>query len=322
MKINCTIILFVFSMMVGIMVTLSSNSILMMWVGLELTMISFIPLMTVDDSSGGESSMKYFIIQSVSSCMLVMSILLMLMLMITDYMMVMSLCIKVGLAPFHSWILSMVDGLSYLMTFMLLSIMKISPIFILSFTNFNFMLLIMITLIIGSVSGLNQNSVRKLMSYSSIYNLGFVFSGVYLNSIWSVYLIVYSLILMVIIYLLMNLNVNYLNQFIFNGFNMKEKMNLWICMLSLGGMPPTLGFFNKIIIFETMIMYDEYVLLMVMLLSSLLVMFFYTRMSLISMMISSLCMKWNIYLSSNTSYMLLVLNLLMFPLFILMKSII
>nr|YP_010996492.1 NADH dehydrogenase subunit 2 [Sophonia microstaina]WPC85234.1 NADH dehydrogenase subunit 2 [Sophonia microstaina] len=321
MKINLTSFLFIVIMMVGIIITLSSNSILMMWVGLELTMISFVPMMTMEGISGGESSMKYFVVQSVSSCMLILGMLFLLMNMSNDFLMLMSLCIKVGLAPFHGWVLSMVDGLNYLLLFVLLSIMKISPIFILTFTNFNFYLMVLITLIVGSISGLNQNSIRKLMSYSSIYNLGFIFSSIYFNSIWSLYLFMYTIILMMVIFLMNNYNLNYLNQFMLNNFNFKEKMVLWVCMLSLGGMPPMLGFLNKIIIFELMMMNDEYIILMVMIFSSLLIMFFYIRISLISIMTFSLMMKWNFFLKMYSSYFFMIVNFLMFPLFILIKPI-
>nr|YP_010996479.1 NADH dehydrogenase subunit 2 [Sophonia nigrilineata]WPC85221.1 NADH dehydrogenase subunit 2 [Sophonia nigrilineata] len=321
MKINLTSSLFMAIMMVGVMITLSSNSMLMMWVGLELSMISFIPMMTMEENSGSESSMKYFIIQSISSCMLILGMLCILMNFMSEYIMILSLCIKIGLAPFHGWVLSMVDGLSYFLLFILLSIMKISPIFIISFYNFNFSLFIIISLMIGSFSGLNQNSIRKLISYSSIYNLGFMFSTLHLNSVWSMYLFIYSIILMMIVMLLMNFNLNYLNQFLLNNFNFKEKMVLWTCLLSLGGMPPMLGFLNKIIIFENLMLNNNYLLLMMMILTSLLVMFYYIRISLISMMTFTLMMKWNFFLKKNYSYLMLLINLMMFPLFVLVKTV-
>nr|YP_010996505.1 NADH dehydrogenase subunit 2 [Concaveplana hamulusa]WPC85247.1 NADH dehydrogenase subunit 2 [Concaveplana hamulusa] len=322
MKKNSTMNLFMLTMAVGVVLTLSSNNMLMLWVGLELSMISYIPMMTTEGASGGESSIKYFIVQSVSSCMLILGMLFMLMHNLAfDYFMVISLSIKVGLAPFHSWVLSLVEGLNYTLLFILLTIMKISPIFIMSLSNFDLTLMVILTLLIGSISGLNQNSIRKMLAYSSIYNLGFIFSVVYLNSMWSVYLFMYMTVLLTVILLMKFMNINYLNQLLLNNFDQKNKVILWICMLSMGGMPPMLGFLNKIIIFEVMILHEYYFTLLIMILSSLMVMFFYIRISLISVVNFSATFKWNFFLSSPMNYSLGMINLLLFPVFILIKSI-
>nr|QWC53814.1 NADH dehydrogenase subunit 2 [Concaveplana rufolineata] len=322
MKKNSTMNLFMLTMAVGVVLTLSSNNMLMLWVGLELSMISYIPMMTTEGVGGGESSIKYFIVQSVSSCMLILGMLFMLMHNLAfDYFMVISLSIKVGLAPFHSWVLSLVEGLNYTLLFILLTIMKISPIFIMSLSNFDLTLMVILTLLVGSISGLNQNSIRKMLAYSSIYNLGFIFSVVYLNSMWSVYLFMYMTVLLTVVLLMKFMNINYLNQLLLNNFDQKNKVILWICMLSMGGMPPMLGFLNKIIIFEVMVLHEYYFTLLIMILSSLMVMFFYIRISLISVINFSATFKWNFFLSGPMSYSLGIINLLLFPVFILIKSI-
>nr|WIM51126.1 NADH dehydrogenase subunit 2 [Extensus latus] len=322
MKMNSTLVLFLMTMTVGVMVTLSCNTFLMMWVGLELSLISFIPMMTMKGISGSESSIKYFIVQSASSCLLILGLLFMLMYNSSyEFLILMSLSLKVGLAPFHNWVLSMVDGLDYFLLFILLSVMKISPIFIISYMTMNFDLMILMSLLFGSISGLNQNSIRKIMAFSSIYNLGFIISSIYMNSIWMVYLILYSLVLFMLIYNFMNLSLNYLNQFIVNNFDFKTKFTLWICLLSLGGMPPMLGFLNKIIIFDFMMFNKNYLILFFMISSSLLVMFFYIRISLISLMIFNLNMKWNFFNMKMNSYNLIMINFIAFPAFILIKII-
>uniref|UniRef100_A0AB39A5B9 NADH-ubiquinone oxidoreductase chain 2 n=1 Tax=Chudania sinica TaxID=3237924 RepID=A0AB39A5B9_9HEMI len=321
MKINSTLILFLTTMIMGVMVSLSSNSFMMVWVGLEISMISFIPLMTLKGFMGSESSIKYFIVQSVSSSILMFGILTKLMFSYNFEMLIyISLMIKVGLAPFHNWVLCVIEGLNYFLTILLLTLMKVVPIFLMSMLNSNFNFVVLMSIMTGSILGLNQVSIRKILGYSSIFNLGFIFSVINMNSLWINYLIIYSMMLSIVIYLFFNLNLSYLNQMIMNEFNLKTKLSIWMCMLSLGGMPPMLGFINKIMIFEYLMNYSNYLLILIMIISSLMVMFYYMRVSFFSLLGFSILMKWNLNCFNSSSWLFIMLNLMFFPIFMLFKS--
>nr|ATD85989.1 NADH dehydrogenase subunit 2 [Sophonia linealis] len=322
MKLNLTMILFLVLMIVGVIITLSSNNFMMMWVGLELSLMSFIPVMSMNGFYSSESCIKYFLIQSISSCMFILGLLFMFMNNdLSNFLVVFSLMLKVGLAPFHLWLLSLVEGLNYFMLFILLTLMKISPLFIMSYLNFNYSFFILISLIVGSFNGLNQNSLRKLISLSSIFNMGFVISVIFFNNIWPSFMFIYTIILFTVLMSLNLLKINYLNQMMINLFGLKMKLILWLSMLSLGGLPPLLGFLNKIIVFEMLFLMESFFMLTVMILTSLLVMFFYTRICIIFMMFFSLTMKWKLVSHSNPYYYLVLFNLL-FPSAMMLKSII
>nr|QFI35933.1 NADH dehydrogenase subunit 2 [Mileewa albovittata] len=291
MKFNSTFILMYYMLTVGVLLSISSNNWMMMWSGLEISLMSFIPLMS-GGVTGSESSMKYFIIQSISSTMLILAIMMMISTNFNfKYILMISLIIKMGIAPFHNWVLSIINSLEFSLMFLLLTIMKISPLVMISYLNYCNDLIIMLSLLVGSIFSLNQNSIRKLLAYSSIYNMSYILSSINMNSVWIMYLLMYSLILLLMIETMKKLKINYINQFMINNYSMITNMNIWITVLSMGGMPPLLGFFPKFIIFQMMILKKSFMMLLMMILTSLLVMFFYMRMVFLSFISYSTMMK-------------------------------
>nr|YP_010363447.1 NADH dehydrogenase subunit 2 [Atkinsoniella curvata]UNZ12548.1 NADH dehydrogenase subunit 2 [Atkinsoniella curvata] len=321
MIMNSTKLLFNTTMIIGVMVCICSNNWMMMWSGLEISLISFLPLMISSNSLSSESMMKYFIIQSMSSSILMFGLLsMMMMIKMSMFIMIISLLLKIGMAPFHNWVLSVVEGITYESIFILLTLMKISPLMILSYINLTIWIPIMLSLILGSILGINQNSIRKILAYSSIYNLGFTCSCINEMSLWLMYMLIYMFMLMCIIMMMTKLNICYLNQIMINEFNLKTKTCFWLMMMSFGGVPPMLGFLSKLMLFEFIIMNNQVFILMIMLISSLIVMFYYIRCTYMSIMFSSILMKWNLLSLSYSMIILTLINIMMLSLMIFIKS--
>nr|YP_010610798.1 NADH dehydrogenase subunit 2 [Stenatkina angustata]WAP91619.1 NADH dehydrogenase subunit 2 [Stenatkina angustata] len=311
MYLNSTKFLFLNILIIGVIMCLCSNNWLMLWIGLEMSLLSFIPLMMNKNLLSSECMMKYYIIQSMSSSILIMGMIMFLMMLKeSQFIMIFSLMLKIGVAPFHNWVLSVIEGLTYNSLFLMLTIMKFSPLIILSYINKIIWIPVIFSLIVGAIMGINQNSFRKMIAYSSIFNMGFIFSCINEISYWMMYMLVYSFILFCVIFIIKNLNISYLNQILINDFDLKIKLMFWIMMASLGGIPPMLGFFNKLIIFELMIMNNHFLILFFMLISSLIVIFYYTRSSYLSIMMSSSLLKWNLFTLNETSLMILFMNLI------------
>nr|YP_009947341.1 NADH dehydrogenase subunit 2 [Metidiocerus sp. ZB-2019]QOH91839.1 NADH dehydrogenase subunit 2 [Metidiocerus sp. ZB-2019] len=321
MFLNSTVILFYSNMLFGVILSLSSNNWVMLWVGLEISMMSFIPLMTSNLMISSESAMKYFIIQSMSSSIFILGVVFMLMGVNINYEMiiVLSMCMKMGVAPFHSWVLSMIEGMNYMMMFNMFTVMKIVPMMVMINMNLNLNLIIMLTLIIGSVFGLNQNSIRSLLAYSSIFNMGFMIYSMKNFSLWIMYFLLYSINLFMLIKILNLNNINYLNQLIINKVELKSKLSVWILMLSSGGMPPMMGFMGKLIVIELSLNFNDWVITVIMVITSLLTMFYYNRLCFTIMSISSLITKWKINNSSWLSINIMIINLSTMPFIILLK---
>nr|UBT70824.1 NADH dehydrogenase subunit 2 [Eupteryx gracilirama] len=322
MNLNSSKLLFYSTMMMGIMMTISSNNWIMMWCGMEISLVSFIPLMISKSMMSSESSIKYFIVQSISSSMLMLGV--MFMVMKGDYnykyLMMTALLMKTGICPLHNWVLTVLEGLDFKMTFIMLSFNKIAPLTVLSYmmTSMSMSLVIFLTLILGSIMGLNQNSIKKLMGYSSIFNMGFILSIIKVNLMWMLYLTVYSMLLLMMTNLMINSNINLINQMMFSS-SMIISLTLWINMLSMGGMPPFMGFSIKYMVMILLLQNKLNLMISFMLLSSLLVMFFYLRMTFVSSMNNFITNKIKLFYFKKMPMWIIVMNTMTLPMMLMVK---
>ena len=174
--------------------------------------------------------------------------------------------IKIAAAPLHNWSPDVYDETPTIVTIWLTIIPKISILILLlelythsSNLPLKYLLLTisLISLIIGSVVGLVQKKIKRLLAYSTISHLGFIILSLAINTEQSIesflfYIIQYSLTNLNIFLILIALS--YLNkkditllselkgQFIHNPL---LSLSFSICLFSLSGVPPLLGFYSK-----------------------------------------------------------------------------
>nr|WHL46487.1 NADH dehydrogenase subunit 2 [Dudusa nobilis] len=298
------------------MISISSNSWLGCWIGLEINLLSFIPLISNSNNLlATEASLKYFLTQSIASINFLFSILIKMILMknfeMNLFIMIMinsSMLMKMGSAPFHFWFPNIVEGLSWLNNFILMTWQKITPMILLSYYfNKNFIILIIIfNIVIGAISGMNQTSLRKLMAFSSINNLGWMLFAIMISeTLWTFYLLMYTFLISNMCFLFYFLNMFYINQLFINNMNFMIKINLLINFLSLGGLPPFIGFFPKWIIINFLIINNMYLLAFIFIMMSLLMLFFYTRIIYSSFMFNYLKIKWFKTFIKNNYFLLI-----------------
>nr|ANJ70615.1 NADH dehydrogenase subunit 2 [Pterostichus niger] len=300
--INMYKLMFMMTLISGTMISISSYSWMGTWMGLEINLLSFIPLLKDKNNPySTESSIKYFIVQALASTMFLFSILMIMITtnMISDikntnlFLIMMinsSFLLKMGAAPFHFWFPEIIEGMNWINSLILMTWQKIAPMMLLSYTikfsNYIIFIIIMSTLV-GSISGLNQISLRKIMAYSSINHLGWMLSS-FLNSemIWLIYFLLYSFILITLITILNTFKIFYLKQmYTFMNKNILIKFSLMLNLLSLGGLPPFLGFLPKWIIIQYLSNNYMYLLLF-MIMMTLITLFFYLRIIYTSLILS------------------------------------
>nr|YP_009907517.1 NADH dehydrogenase subunit 2 [Bothrogonia qiongana]QLI54074.1 NADH dehydrogenase subunit 2 [Bothrogonia qiongana] len=321
MVMNSTLFLFMNTMVLGMLLSISTNNFIMLWSGLELSLMSFIPMMSSKNLLSSESMMKYFIVQSMSSSIMISGLVLMgINTMQSEYLIVTSVLIKVGMAPFHNWMITVIEGMSYQMILIMLTMMKVPPLMVISYLNVTLYLPVFISLIVGAIWGINQNSVRKMLAYSSIYNMAYMCSCIKMISVWSMFMINYTIVITSVLLMFMKLNIYYFNQMMVNSFKKSMNISIWMLMLSLGGIPPMMGFLGKLMVLEYLISIDQLMLTAMMVLSSLPVMFYYMRCSFMSMTMSSISMKWMTPSPSKIMTNLLAINILMTITLISVKS--
>lgn len=196
----------------------------------------------------------YFIIQLISSLFLIFSVTLSYIPNFNNIsinLIILSLFLKLGIPPFHLWIPIISPYLSWFILFIILTIQKITPFYIINLLNNNRNLsttaLLIITTILTSIIPpfiiLKTTNFKILLTYSSINQSGWIILLTFVRStLWILYFIFYSLILIIIRYLINKYKIN----FIFNyKRNQLENLINILYIINLGGLPPFSFFFIK-----------------------------------------------------------------------------
>nr|YP_009538313.1 NADH dehydrogenase subunit 2 [Ornithodoros sonrai]AYN50611.1 NADH dehydrogenase subunit 2 [Ornithodoros sonrai] len=292
MKISKT--LFMFTLMITLIMAVSSSSMFFLWICLEINMMSYIPLMNYKTFNSSSSITLYFIIQALASSLFIMTTLFLSFSYYyfnLSYVIVISMLLKIGAAPFHFWLPQISEGLFYKPLLLLLSLQKIIPLYISSMNN-NFILIISIIFssMIGSAGGFNQSSTRKILTFSSISHLAWILSLILLSSnLWILYILIYFPVLMLIMQYLSFNNINHISQISLMSKN--DKIYMTLLLMSLGGLPPFIGFFMKWITLK-MLINNLSILTFPLILSSLVNLFFYLRLIYPLFLKYSMMNKW------------------------------
>lgn len=210
--------------------------------------------------------------------------------------------IKLGAAPFHSWLPGIVEAIPWMSLFILLTIQKINPLLILinpqPFSSWIF-IPIWLSLIVGAFIGIIQTHTRSLITYSSINHIGWILVAWYSNNLSLVYyFILYTVLLLPLIILFHKTNNIQLNHLTNVSIPLSIQFCSFFLLLSLGGLPPFLGFLPKWIVIQNFLISGHLLSIVtsiIIVLISLLTLFFYLRLTFSAFIFSN--SKWNLYFS-------------------------
>nr|ARH54455.1 NADH dehydrogenase subunit 2 [Medon piceus] len=293
--------IFIFSLMISTMISVSSSTWMGMWMGLEINLLSIIPLMNNKNNIySSEASMKYFITQALASTILMFSIILMSKNMMSiwtnQHLMIIlnsAFLTKMGAAPFHFWFPEVMEGLSWMNCLILLTWQKLAPMILLMY-NISFSLflslIIVLSMLISGVMGLNQIKLRSIMAYSSINHIGWMIASMFLmNSTWMYYFMTYTILSINLIMMFNILNIFFIKQLIsFSNNNFLFKLIFIMNFMSMGGLPPFLGFFPKWLTIQNLIYQSHFMLSVMMTILTLITLYYYMR-----LMYSTLMFNYN-----------------------------
>nr|YP_010507409.1 NADH dehydrogenase subunit 2 [Myathropa semenovi]UXG19029.1 NADH dehydrogenase subunit 2 [Myathropa semenovi] len=313
---NTSKILFFFILIMSTMITISSNSWLGAWMGLEINLLSFIPLMNDNNLMSNEASLKYFLTQALASSILLFSTILFLYknnFMFynknnsINLMVLSSLLMKSGTAPFHFWFPNVMEGMTWINGLILMTWQKIGPLMLISYLIIKPLLFfcILMSIIVGSLGGLNQTSLRKLMTFSSINHLGWMLMSMYSNeSLWITYFLFYSFLSFNMIFMFNMFKLYHINQlFSLFLFNKTFKFSLFLNLLSLGGLPPFMGFIPKWLTIQYLTFNNQLFMLTTMIIMTLITLFFYLRLCYTAFMLNYYENNWNFNIYWNNLFM-------------------
>nr|YP_010713320.1 NADH dehydrogenase subunit 2 [Lychas mucronatus]WDA95770.1 NADH dehydrogenase subunit 2 [Lychas mucronatus] len=291
-------ILFSFGVIFGTLIAVSSTSWFTAWMGLELNLISFLPIIFKESKMGSnESGLKYFFIQAVASLLILVGSLFPLYLNSFGVSLIsLSLFMKMGVAPLHFWLPPIIEGLSWFSCLILLTWQKLAPLWLIS--EFDPIFIIpLISVLIGSLGGFNQSSLKKILAYSSIMHMGWMMSGVMLSlSLGMKYFGVYLFFSLFLVLMFAEKNILELNQLMVSDSFIS--ISILLLMLSMGGLPPFLGFFPKWYVI-TELLSQNVLLSLFLIFSSLINLFFYFRLFYTGMFLEGLSSKVLIFKKSE-----------------------
>jgi NADH-quinone oxidoreductase subunit N len=200
--------------LIGTMIMISANSMLMLYLGIELLSLSLYALIGFNKNSSlsSEAAIKYYVLGAMSSGILLFGISLIygftgsiiysdiaeainatemnsveyLGIIFGIVFITASLCFKFGAAPFHMWVPDIYQG-SLVSTTTLLSTLPKIAVFIVFLKLYyipfismksmwsDILLFVgMLSIVIGSIFALTQTNIKRLLAYSAISNIGFI----------------------------------------------------------------------------------------------------------------------------------------------------
>jgi NADH-quinone oxidoreductase subunit N len=279
----------IFFVLCGVSILSSYNTLLMLFLGVEIMTIPLYILAGTDKKNlkSNEASLKYFLMGAFSTGIMLMGIALMygingnfniafdvpiagspaanygILLPLGLLFIFVSMAFKVSAAPFHFWTPDVYDGTPAVFTSFMATVVKAAGFvaFIKLFETHYIQLgaswklilplVIILTLFVGNITAVFQQSVKRMLAYSSIAQAGFMLFALYSNNSYSkegilLYTAAYSLATIGIFSVLIKMK-----DYTFEGFNGLAKTQpvlaatATVCLLSLAGIPLTAGFFAK-----------------------------------------------------------------------------
>lgn len=302
--------LFLFSL-VGALIVVTFYNLTMLFIGLEIMSVALYILAGIrkSDYSSNEASLKYFLMGAFSTGFLLFGIALLYGATATfsvegiqAYLsqsegavsplfyggilfLIIGLAFKVGAAPFHFWVPDVYDGSPTLITIFMSTVVKVASIAaffrlfwlcagpLQEFWGPVLLVISVLTLFIGNITALMQQSFKRMLTYSSVSHVGYMLfalismNGDSANGIF-IYVAAYSLATIVAFGTLIVVKRSYgSDQFeAFDGLAKKNPMLsllLAISMLSLAGIPLTFGFIGKFLMFSAALSEYHVVLLLI-----------------------------------------------------------
>ena len=311
----------------GIIVMVSFYNLTMLFIGIEIMSVSLYILAGIkkNDFASNEAALKYFLMGAFSTGFLLFGIALIYgasgsfnleairnwvlsnprssditpMFYTGILLIIVGLCFKVGAAPFHFWTPDVYEGSPTLITAFMSTVAKTAAfaaflrLFTACFAPLSdfwvpvLLVITIITLIIGNVTALYQQSFKRMLAFSSISHAGYLLFAIVAlgassaNSVF-IYATAYS-IASIIAFGALILVQQQSGSDNFDSFNGLAKNNpflalvLTIAMLSLAGIPLTAGFVGKFFMFTGVLRQYQLVLVIIAVINAIISIFYYFR---------------------------------------------
>ncbi|WP_343289497.1 NADH-quinone oxidoreductase subunit N [Wolbachia endosymbiont of Encarsia formosa] len=277
----------------GMITLVSANSLISFYLAFELMSISLYVLASFnkDSAYSCEAGVKYFTLSALSSCIMLYGMSL-----LYGYtgevnfselgsflqnhqityglvFILIGLCFKLAIAPFHMWAPDVYQGAptivtaffstapkAALVTF-LIRLMNEELVNVKSYVQPIFLYVSALSVLISAFGALRQQNLKRLLAYSSIGHIGFIFASL---SIFTqdgtdsalMYLVIYIITSIGLFSYLVQIDDDDCDIANLSGIGKKQPIlafHLSILLLSMSGIPPLAGFIAKFFIFKSLI---------------------------------------------------------------------
>jgi len=284
--------------LLGIFVLASANSLLTLYLGVELLALSVYAMVAFDRDSGvaAESAMKYFVLGAIASGTLLygMSIIYGLTgtldlgeiaarlngpltpgVILGLTFIVVAVAFKLGAVPFHMWLPDVYEGAPTSVTLFIGTAPKLAY-FALTLRLLTYGLagavgewsqmltgLAVLTLVVGNVVAIVQTNLKRMLAYSTIANVGFIVLGFVAGtpegySAALYYTLVYVLVALgsfgvIVLASRKGFEADRLEDY--RGLHQRDPLlaaAMMVLMFSTAGVPPFVGFWAKLRIFQVL----------------------------------------------------------------------
>nr|ADW80861.1 NADH dehydrogenase subunit 2 [Diporiphora bilineata] len=291
-----TLLMITLGITLGTLTVISANHWLTAWLGLELNMISILPVIAKQKHPRStEAATKYFLTQATASALMLFSSTLnawqtgswditQLSNKVSCILMISALVMKMGATPTHFWLPEVMQGSALTTALLITTWQKIAPITLLYMISNHTEPIITLTIgllsiMVGGWGGFNQTQIRKMMAYSSIAHLGWTMTAISIvPNIALMNIIIYMTISTPFFILLMNTSAKTLQSMTTAWtYAPATTIILMLLLLSMAGLPPLTGFTPKLLILDNLVAHKMTLTATTMALLSLLSLTFYLR---------------------------------------------
>lgn len=296
---------FISALALGTTITFISSHWILAWIGLEINTLAILPLITwTSHPRATEAATKYFLVQATAAASLLFAStsaawlsghwdLNLISHPFPSSLAILALSIKLGLAPLHSWLPQVLQGLDLTTCLILSTWQKLAPLALLTQLStapqFLLTFLGLSSTLVGGLGGLNQTQLRKILAFSSIAQLGWIILILHLAPKLTLLALATYIILTSSIFLSLK-SVQGLS-ILTLGTSWASAPLIATCLppilFSLGGLPPFVGFIPKWFILSELVSHGSSFTATFLALTSLLSLFFYLRLAYAAALTSS-----------------------------------
>jgi NADH-quinone oxidoreductase subunit N len=307
---------------VGMIAMISFNNLVMLFIGIEILSVSLYILAGSEKNNpaSNEASLKYFLMGAFATGILLMGITLIYgasgsfylsgieeyftsgtelsaIAYVGMFLVLIGMSFKMSIAPFHFWTPDVYDGSPTFVTAFMSTIVKIAgfasffKLFYICFSSVTHFwmevvaVLAALTITVGSMSAINQKSLKRLLAFSSVSHAGYMLIVVLVgaNSDDLMYYMIAYAIGSIVAFGVMMLIENETGNTDISSFDGLAKQNpflgfiMTVAMLSLAGIPLTAGFMAKFYVLSSALNAGHTILVVVAILNAMVGIYYYFK---------------------------------------------